>query len=119
MSIYSTNLNFSSHGKDTANLICNYLRENHRDASLRDILNIDLSFIDQRAESTDYFVIQDVDHVDGNSYILFYSISYYIYNLCKDMDIDNDYEASINFEAHDNFLEFDIINSERNTIDEF
>ena len=92
--------------------------ENHQDSILKTILNIDLSFIDYRAQSSNYFIINDVEYIGDNNYILYYKINYYIYNLCKDMDIDDDYETSINFTLNNGLLVFDIIDCERNISDE-
>ncbi|MET6533605.1 hypothetical protein [Citrobacter freundii] len=95
-----------------------FLENNHQDHTLKSILNLDLSFIDYRAQSSNYFIINDVEYIGDNNYILYYKINYYIYNLCKDMDIDDDYETSINFTLNNGLLVFDIIDCERNTSDE-
>lgn len=119
MSTYPIQLNFEAHSQDTANLIYSYLEKNHQDSILKSVLDIDLSFIDYRAQSTGYFIINDVEYVDDDNYILHYKTNYYIYNLCKDMDIDDDYETSINFTLNDGVLVFDMIDGERNILDEF
>lgn len=118
MSNYPIPLRLELNNQDTANIICSYLENNHQDHTLKSILNLDLSFIDYRAQSSNYFIINDVEYIGDNNYILYYKINYYIYNLCKDMDIDDDYETSINFTLNNGLLVFDIIDCERNTSDE-
>lgn len=118
MSNYPIPLRLEFNSQDTANIICSYLENNHQDHTLKSILNLDLSFIDYRAQSSNYFIINDVEYIGDNNYILYYKINYYIYNLCKDMDIDDDYETSINFTLNNGLLVFDIIDCERNTSDE-
>ena len=118
MSNYPIPLSLEFNSQDTANIICSYLEKNHQDSILKTILNIDLSFIDYRAQSSNYFIINDVEYVGDNNYILYQKINYYIYNLCKDMDIDDDYETSINFTLNNGLLVFDIIDCERNISDE-
>ncbi|EFL9656597.1 hypothetical protein IGU62_002101 [Escherichia coli] len=118
MSNYPIPLSLEFNSQDTANIICSYLEKNHQDSILKTILNIDLSFIDYRAQSSNYFIINDVEYIGDNNYILYYKINYYIYNLCKDMDIDDDYETSINFTLNNGLLVFDIIDCERNISDE-
>lgn len=118
MSNYPIPLRLEFNSQDTANIICSYLENNHQDPTLKSILNLDLSFIDYRAQSSNYFIINDVEYIGDNNYILYYKINYYIYNLCKDMDIDDDYETSINFTLNNRLLVFDIIDCKRNTSDE-
>lgn len=119
MTTYMLPLIFKSHGKDTAKLLQEYFKNNSSDSNLKDILRIDLNFIDSRAQHTDFFVINDVEYIGNNKYTLHYSVDYFIYNLCKDMDINDDFFTAINFEVIGNSLCFDVIEDKRHTLDEF
>lgn len=119
MTSYILPMILKSHGKETAKLLQEYFENNRSDSNLKNILSIDLKFIDSRAQHTDFFVINDVEHIYNNKYTLHYSVDYFIYNLCKDMDIVDDFFTAINFDVIDNFLYFDVIEDKRHTLDEF
>ncbi|EFN5703234.1 hypothetical protein M9720_001363 [Escherichia coli] len=119
MTTYPFNLTLPTHGKEAEKILYDYLDKNHSDITLKKILDIDLDFIDSRAQSTDYFIIDDIEYLDENIYVLHYSISYFIYNMCKDMDIDDSYSTTVTFEVNDGLLEFNVIDKKRSTLDEF
>ncbi|TDX13021.1 hypothetical protein EDF88_4302 [Buttiauxella sp. BIGb0552] len=119
MGHYPITTNITEHNNESAKKLFEILSEKIRDRTLVRILNIDLSFIDYRATSSDYIVIQGVEYLYDNTYCIHYTIDYSINNGCKDMYIEDEHETSMNFDVYDVHLDFDLIENVRNTVDEF
>lgn len=119
MEHYPITTNISEHNSESAKLLYEILSSNIRDKNLIHILNIDLSFIDNRATASDYIIINKVEHLYDNTYTVHYKLDYNIYNGCKDMDIDGEYETSMNFDVYDDHIDFDLIDNDRSTVEEF
>lgn len=96
-----------------------YLEQHRQDPELIHIFNMNLAFISPHARSTNDFVISKVEHLHGNTCVLYYKINYFIFNLCQDMNIEDVYATTINFDVHSHYLAFNVINAERDTVDEF
>ena len=107
------------HNADSAVQLQHYLEQNRQNPALIPILNMDLTFISPHARSTNDFIISKVEHLDGNTWVLYYQINYFIFNLCQDMNIEDVYDTSISFDVHPPYLAFNVINADRDTIDEF
>lgn len=119
MEHYPLPTNITEHNSESAELLFDILSNIIKDKSLISILKIDLSFIDPRATASDYIVINEVEHIWDNTYCVHYTLDYYIYNLCKDMDIEGEHETSMNFDVYPNYIEFDLIDIVRDTVEEF
>lgn len=119
MEHYPITTNITEHDSESANRLYEILSTKIRDKTLINILNINLSFIDYRATASDYIVINEVIHLQDNTYCVHYTLDYHIYNLCKDMNIDSEHETSMNFEVYDTHIEFDLIDITRDTVNEF
>ncbi|WP_199557436.1 hypothetical protein [Enterobacter roggenkampii] len=119
MEYYSITTNITEHNSESAEKLFSILTNNIKDKSLINILKIDLSFIDFRATASDYIVINEVEHICDNTYSVHYTLDYYIYNLCKDMDIEGEHLTAMNFNVYDDHIEFDFIDIVRDTVNEF
>lgn len=106
-------------GPASARQLQHFLEQSRQDPALIPLLNMDLTFISPHARSTNDFIISKVEHLDGNTWVLYYQINYFIFNLCQDMNIEDVYDTSISFDVHPPYLAFNVINAERDTIDEF
>ena len=73
------------HNADSAVQLQHYLEQNRQNPALIPILNMDLTFISPHARSTNDFVISRVEHLHDNTYVLYYQINYFIFNLCQEM----------------------------------
>ncbi|AUU90090.1 MULTISPECIES: hypothetical protein [Enterobacteriaceae] len=107
------------HNADSAVQLQHYLEQNRQNPALIPILNMDLTFISPHARSTNDFVISRVEHLHDNTYVLYYQINYFIFNLCQDMNIEDVYETSISFNVVQDYLAFTVIHADRDTVDEF
>lgn len=119
MESYFLETNIIDHGKIAENYLCELFSKNHRDRSLISILTIDLSFIDHRAQSSDYIQITDVEYMYSNTYALHYKLDWFIYNGCVNMDGNGTFETTMTFSVFNGYLEFDTIETSRDTINEF
>lgn len=119
MEQYPIITNISEHNSESAKQLFEILTNNIKDKSLISILKIDLTFIDFRATASDFIVINEVEHISDNTYCVHYTLDYYIYNLCKDMDIDSEHLTTMNFDVYDDHIQFDLIDIDRDTVEEF
>lgn len=119
MEHYSITTNITEHNSESAKLLLKIIGNNSRDKSLINILDIDLSFIDHRATSNGYIIINDVEYLYGNTYCVHYTIDYQIINFCKDMDFEEDYKTSMNIDVYADYISFDKIENSRDTVEEF
>lgn len=119
MKQYPITTNVKEHGKVAARQLYEILNARRTESTLKSVLNIDLRFIDDKALPSDNFVLDEVEHVRDNTYSLHYSIDYFIFNLCKDMNLEDSFPTTINFEVYDDHLNFDVIDNNRDTVDEF
>lgn len=119
MAHYPITTNITEHNSESAKQLFKILSNKIKDKSLINILRIDLSFIDYRATASDYIVINEVEHIFHNTYCVHYTLDYYIYNLCKDMDIDSEHLTTMNFDVYDDHIQFDLIDIDRDTVEEF
>lgn len=112
-------ITISQHGQETADQLYDFLQENRQNPALIPVLNMDLTFISPHAKSMNNFVIDKVEHLHNNTYSLSYKINYFIFNLCQDMNIEDIYATSLSFTVDDGYLTFNVIESDRDTVDEF
>ena len=106
-------------GPESARQLQHFLEQNRQNPTFIPILNMDLTFISPHARSTNDFVISRVEHLHDNTYVLYYQINYFIFNLCQDMNIEDVYETSISFNVVQDYLTFTVIHADRDTVDEF
>ena len=106
-------------GPESARQLQHFLEQNRQNPAFIPILNMDLTFISPHARSTNDFVISRVEHLHDNTYVLYYQINYFIFNLCQDMNIEDVYETSISFNVVQDYLAFTVIHADRDTVDEF
>ncbi|MGK9172631.1 hypothetical protein KXR87_05305 [Yokenella regensburgei] len=119
MHIFPLNLTLADNHADSARELQHYLQHNRHSPALIPALNMDLGFISPHARSTNAFDINRVEHLRDTTYVLYYQIHYFIFNLCQDMNIEDSYATSITFTVNDGELVFDVINNDRDTVDEF
>lgn len=112
-------ITISQHGQETADQLYDFLQENRQHPALIPMLNMDLTFISPHAKTMNDFVIDKVVHLHDNTYSLYYKIHYFIFNLCQDMNIEDIYATSLSFTVDDGSLTFEVIESDRDTVDEF
>jgi len=112
-------ITLSGQNTETAIQLYDFLQENRQNPALIPILNMDLTFISPHAKSMNDFVIDKVEHLHNNTYSLYYKIHYFIFNLCQDMNIEDIYATSLSFTVDDGYLTFEVIESDRDTVDEF
>ncbi|MBD9534632.1 hypothetical protein IB227_02055 [Stenotrophomonas sp. STM01] len=74
------------------------------DGILRKVLDLDVSMINDRAVADDY-EIDDID-IDGDEIQIDYRINYSIYNGCKDWNVVDDDDRSVNGVWRANTLRF-------------
>lgn len=119
MNTLMVEITFGEPGKQTAAQVQSYLQQHRQDPALIPALNMDLTFISPHARSLNDFAISRVEHLRDNTYVLYYKINYFIFNLCQDMNIEDVYDTSITFDIQDSCLAFNVINNDRDTVDEF
>ncbi|MGY6030263.1 hypothetical protein [Phytobacter sp. AG2a] len=119
MHTFPLTLTLTESPTDSALALQHYLQRHRHAPALIPVLNTDLSFISPHARSTNDFVISRVEPLRDNTFVLYYQIHYFIFNLCQDMNIEDSYATSITFAVKDGELVFDVINNERDTVDEF
>ncbi|KVJ38980.1 hypothetical protein [Enterobacter cloacae] len=119
MEHYPITTTISEHNSESAELLLEILSDNSKDESLKNILTIDLSFINDRAYSLGYIEILDVQHLNNNTYTVHYTLDYNVYNGCTNLDENGDYETSMNFNVFHDYIEFDLIDIVRDTVEEF
>ncbi len=119
MNIFPLTIAIDAHDADSALTLKNYLQQHRQSPALIPVLNMDLTFISPHARSTNDFVISKVEHLRENTYVLYYQINYFIFNLCQDMNIEDVYDTTITFNIQNDSLAFNVINNDRDTVDEF
>ncbi|HKN03546.1 MAG TPA: hypothetical protein VJY31_06315 [Buttiauxella sp.] len=119
MKHYPLTTNLLEQGKGAAGQLYETLNAKRNEPLFKSILNMDLRFIDPNALPSDNFKLNEVEHVRDNTYSLHYSIDYFIFNLCKDMNLEDSFPTSINFDVYNDYLAFDVIDNDRDTVDEF
>lgn len=119
MEYYPITTNIIEHNNESAEQLLGILENNSRDDVLKNVLNIDVTYIEFNAYSHGYITINDVHHHHDNIYTLVYTLDYHINNGCRDRNIDSETEISMNFEVYDDHLSFDVIDHSRDTLDEF
>ncbi|MCL5497154.1 hypothetical protein M5Y49_00385 [Escherichia coli] len=119
MNTFPLAIAINAHNADAAAQLHDYLEQNRQNPALIPVLNMDLTFISPHARSTNDFIISKVVHLHDNTYVLYYKINYFIFNLCQDMNIEDVYETTISFSVEHNYLAFTVINTHRDTVDEF
>lgn len=119
MHTFPLTLTLTESPTDSALALQHYLQRHRHAPALIPVLNTDLTFISPHARSTNDFVISRVEPLRDNTFVLYYQIHYFIFNLCQDMNIEDSYATSITFAVKDGELVFDVINNERDTVDEF
>jgi len=112
-------ITLSEPGSESAGKLYKFLQENRQHPALIPMLNMDLTFISPHAKTMNDFVIDKVEHLHNNTYSLYYKIHYFIFNLCQDMNIEDIYATSLSFTVDDGYLTFEVIESDRDTVDEF
>lgn len=114
-------LTIAINGRDpqSAVALLDYLAQHRQNPALIPVLNMDLTFISPHAKSLNDFVISKVEHLRENTYVLYYQINYFIFNLCQDMNLEDIYATSLSFTVDDDHLTFNVIESNRDTVDEF
>ncbi|MCG5047653.1 hypothetical protein L2164_02970 [Pectobacterium brasiliense] len=119
MERYNRSIIIDGHGRNAESDLYDFLCRNISDDSLHSILKIDVSFIDDRAEAGDYIQLGHVSHHHANTYSLTYTLDYYVFHGCRDMNTEDDYEVTINFTVYDDHIDFDLIDHHRDTYEEF
>jgi len=75
---------------------------------------MDLSFLGPNTETEGNVIIDSIEKDnDKNHYHLNYTIPYFAFNGCKDIDINDDYEVTVNFTFDEYEINFDVIETER------
>ncbi|NNM65796.1 MAG: hypothetical protein HKL99_14535 [Burkholderiales bacterium] len=92
---------------------------NDDESDFRRVLDLDVSHIDQRAQTFDVRFV-DVE-IAGDLIHAHYEMDYNVYNGCKDMDIDDSYEGFVTGVRTAAGWEFDefVPPPKRDTVDEF
>lgn len=119
MKKYNVDINIIEHGKNSEDYLFFLIKENIKNYELIKILIIDLSFLHPRAQVNNYIKIDQVEFLHDNCYALHYKLEYEVYNGCSNMDESGDYDTCMIFTINDNSIEFDDIDIERTTIEEF
>lgn len=119
MHTFPLTISIGEPGPQSARQLQQFLELHRQDPALIPVLNMDLTFISPHARSTNDFVISRVEHLHDNTWVLYYQINYFIFNLCQDMNIEDVYGTTITFDMQDGYLAFNVINNTRDTVDEF
>jgi hypothetical protein len=119
MNTFPLDITLNKHPAESITQLRQFLQQHRQDPAFIPVLNMDLTFISPHARSLNDFAISKVEHLQGNTYVLYYKINYFIFNLCQDMNIEDVYDTSITFDIQDGCLAFNVINNDRDTVDEF
>lgn len=119
MHTFPLTISIGEPGPQSARQLQQFIEDHRQDPAFIPVLNMDLTFISPHARSTNDFVISKVEHLRDNTWVLYYQINYFIFNLCQDMNIEDVYDTTISFDVHPHYLAFNVINADRDTVDEF
>ena len=97
----------------TLELLNEYFDTNQYNEDLLNILLVDLSHLGANTETEGTIFIESVEKGSNGIYHLNYQIPYFAFNGCKDLDINDDHEETVNFTIDENNIYFDIIETEK------
>ncbi|HCM9717259.1 TPA: hypothetical protein ACIR1F_004794 [Enterobacter roggenkampii] len=97
----------------TLELLNEYFDTNQYNEDLLDILLVDLTHLGSNTETDGTIFIESVEKGNGDTYHLNYLIPYFVFNGCKDLDISDDQQETVNFTVDESNIYFDIIETEK------
>ncbi|MFS7195495.1 hypothetical protein AB6866_04730 [Rahnella inusitata] len=119
MKKYYLETEITVHDTIAARILFEILKKESKNKSLINILKIDLSFKNRRIYVHEHIDVENVEYMYDNMYCLHYSLEWDIENGCVDMKESGTHDTTMNFEVHDDYLDFDLIDNLRDTTDEF